>query len=145
MSIRRFALALLAACAFAPALGLGSEVVDIPLGSLSMEGMRGEKLSVGRKDERISQLRLEVAGEVWLLPAGALDIAFVPDLAATRFFRYDQRGKPGFRVQFSGSFVQGNSHRAGQLAFEFLDGRLVAREIWEHDGSGFELSKSEPF
>ncbi len=145
MSIRRFALVLFAACAFVPVLGLASELIEMRLSSLSMAGEGGEKLTVGRVGERLTQLRLEDAGGEWQVPAGALDIAFMPDIAATQFFRYDQRGKRGFYVRFSGSFVAGNKHRAGQLAFEFLDGRLVAREIWEHDGSGFELSKSEPF
>ena len=146
MSIRSFGLALLAACALASAPALADEVMDVRLSSLSMEGEHGEKLTVSRKSERLVQLRLEDSFGVWSLPAGALDIAFMPDIAATQFSRYDQRYKRGYRVVFTGQFVEGNRRRRGQLAFEFLEGRLIAREIWEvNDSGGFDFSKSEPF
>ena len=145
MSIRSFGLALLAACAFASLPGLASELVEAPLGSLTMEGNRGEKLTVSRKGERISQLRLEDAGGVWIVPAGALDIAFMPHVADTEFYHYDQRGKRGYYVRLTGSFVEGNRYERGRVGFEFLDGRLVSRDIYELNDGHFDLVKSEPF
>jgi hypothetical protein len=143
MSIRTLCLGLLAACALAPAMA--SEVVDVRLRSIALEGDRGEKLVVSSKDGRIVELRLEDDRGAWLLPADALDASFRADLTETRFYHYDQRGKPGYRVRFSGSFIDGAHSLRGQQAFEFLDGRLIARENWEPAGSDYELVSTKAF
>ena len=145
MSIRSLGLGLLVAAAFTCSPTQADELMDVRLVSLAMESDAGEKLQLSVEGGRLAQLRLEDRRGVWLLPPGALDVAFRPELDQARFSRYDQRGKTGFRVQITGHFIEGERSRRGQLAFEFLDGRLVARETWEADGSGYELVMSEPF